>query len=1461
MIAMLSKPFYIFKPFGRFFVPLFFLLFLLIIGGCGGGGDSKGPAAPVESDPAFSMPFPKGMWAPLPDSDLVMTAQAVIDPGTAGERTVDLSVDLSTNRVTGEIEGVPAGPHTVEIRYFINQVQVAAVTLSVDVVPGQNNPAEIAPAAIRYIEAVSDTLFVADAADPSIKMFDRYSTLPGGRVSTAPTRTLQGERTGIGAPSSGSLFVDSIGGGLYFADAQADSVSIWRNAAAVNGDTPPDLVLKGQATRLLHPTGIAVDPFRNRLYVVNNNGEILIWNLSSLEGEIPPLAVLTGSLFAGDHPVFLDVKRDTLYVANGREISVFEKLSGLTGDIPNLTPVPTIRIAGESLSQAGLVLDYSQNLLFISSRDPNGTIYRVAEASIASEEVVPAATLAGPETGLDQTAAVTLAGNVFMALNLAGTEIRVWHQADQKSGDASPTQILELDPNASPEALFYVATQNGERDQAEETLQVEKPGNGHGTITSDLPGINCGTTCSAPFAVGDTVTLTAAPEDDSTFDGWSGCDSATETSCTVAMNGAKTVAATFTLKPYSLSVSKVGTGSGAVSGPGINCGEDCSETYNAGTQVTLTAAPAADSNFTGWSGACSGTGNCVVTIDSVKSVVASFTLKPVLTVTKTGTGNGTVTSNPAGISCGTGAVADCNEAYDIGTQVTLTAAANSTSIFTGWSGACTAATGSCVVTMDEAKTVTASFTLRPVLTVTRTGTGTGTVTGTGINCGPSGNDCTQSYTNFTTQVTLTAAASTDSDFTGWGGACTGTGNCIVRMDAAKTVTATFTLKSFALTVTNEGTGSGTVASNPNGISCGTDCSEIYNITTSVTLTATPAADSDFTSWSGCDSATGASCTVSMNAVKSVTATFTLKVFTLTVTKAGIGNGTVTSNPAGISCGTGAGCNEPYAAGTQVTLTAAANGTSIFTGWSGACTAATGTCVVTMDGAKTVTANFTLRPVLTVTRTGTGTGTVTGTGINCGPSGTDCTQSYTNFTTQVALTANASADSDFTGWSGACSGTGSCVVTMDAAKTVTATFTLKNFALTVTKTGNGTVTSSPAGINCGSDCSETYNVNTSVTLTATPAADSDFAGWGGGCTGSASTCAVTIDAVKSVTATFTLKSLALTVIKSGTGDGTVTSSPAGINCGTDCSEVYEINTQVTLTAAPNGASTFTGWSGACSGTGNCVVTMDLARSVTATFSLITFPLAVAKEGSGTGTVISSPAGINCGTDCTETYDINTQVNLTANPSSDSLFTGWSGACTGTGNCVVTMDAAKSVTATFTLQTFPLSVTKASGLSAGTGAVTSSPAGIDCGTDCFQDYTIHTVVTLTATPDADAVFAGWAGACTNLTGDCVVTMDAIQSVEGKFTRTFTLTVTVDPAGTGTGRVTSNPAGIDCTASGQAACSAVYTFGTAVELTAAPELPLSQFSGWSGDCTGTAPCVLEMLSNKSTQARFDLILSPAP
>src|SRR5205085_981351 len=116
--------------------------------------------------------------------------------------------------------------------------------------------------------------------------------------------------------------------------------------------------------------------------------------------------------------------------------------------------------------------------------------------------------------------------------------------------------------------------------------------------------------------------------------------------------------------------------------------------------------------------------------------------------------------------------------------------------------------------------------------------------------------------------------------------------------------------------------------------------------------------------------------------------------------------------------------------------------------------------------------------------------------------------------------------------------------------------------------------------------------------------------------------------------------------------------------------------------------FGGWSGGgCSGTGMCTVSIDAAKTVTANFTLNTFALTVTKIGSGTVT----GTGINCGTDCSETLSYSTNVTLTATPATGYSFTGWGGACSGAGACTVTMNAAKSVTATFTLQTFALNVT--------------------------------------------------------------------------------------------------------------------------------------------------------------------------
>jgi len=163
---------------------------------------------------------------------------------------------------------------------------------------------------------------------------------------------------------------------------------------------------------------------------------------------------------------------------------------------------------------------------------------------------------------------------------------------------------------------------------------------------------------------------------------------------------------------------------------------------------------------------------------------------------------------------------------------------------------------------------------------------------------------------------------------------------------------------------------------------------------------------------------------------------------------------------------------------------------------------------------------------------------------------------------------------------------------------------------------------------------------------------------------------------------------LTVNQSGTGNGTVTSSPTGINCGATCTATFAPGTSVTLTATPAANSTFAGFSGNvdCS---DGVVTMNANKTCTATFNLQQFTLTVNNVGSGSGTVTSTPAGINCGADCSETFTIDTSVTLTATPAADSTFAGFS----GDADCsdgVVTMNADRTCTATFNLSGVTFSI---------------------------------------------------------------------------------------------------------------------------------------------------------------------------
>ncbi|MGM9425856.1 S8 family serine peptidase [Hydrogenophaga sp. MI9] len=310
---------------------------------------------------------------------------------------------------------------------------------------------------------------------------------------------------------------------------------------------------------------------------------------------------------------------------------------------------------------------------------------------------------------------------------------------------------------------------------------------------------------------------------------------------------------------------------------------------------------------------------------------------------------------------------------------------------------------------------------------------------------------------------------------------------------------------------------------------------------------------------------------------------------------------------------------------------------------------------------------------------------------------------------------------------------------------------------------------------------------------------------------------------------------LSVQRNGTGSGIVSSTPSGILCGGDCSETYSAGTSVALVATAATGSVFSGWSGACSGTAGCTVSMALPRSVTATFTATRQTLSVTRLGDGTGTVTSSPSGISCGTTCSASMVAGATVKLAAVAAKGSKFTGWTGACSGTASCTVAMNTAITVGAKFERLPYTLSYSKAG---TGGGSVTVVNTGTVCGATCSASFLSGTLVRLTASPDAYSNFTGWSGACSGA-ASCVVSMDNVKKVTANFKRVrFTLTATVQ--GTGGGHITTD--GLDCTGT----CQKLF------ENTSKPALSATASSGWRF-VKWTGACRVTMSGDKAVTALF--------
>lgn len=228
----------------------------------------------------------------------------------------------------------------------------------------------------------------------------------------------------------------------------------------------------------------------------------------------------------------------------------------------------------------------------------------------------------------------------------------------------------------------------------------------------------------------------------------------------------------------------------------------------------------------------------------------------------------------------------------------------------------------------------------------------------------------------------------------------------------------------------------------------------------------------------------------------------------------------------------------------------------------------------------------------------------------------------------------------------------------------------------------------------------------------------------------------------VTCTRQTRTLSTLVVPEGAGT---------LSCnGAACQPAYPYGTVVELTHAAGTGWAFSSWSGDCSGSGTCAVTLDANRSVTATFTALTFALATAASPPAGGTVTCD------GGACLATYPYGTVVQLAASPAAGYAFGGWSGDCTGTGTCAVTMTASRAVTASFTGLTYALA----------TAVVPDGAGTLSCnGAPCQPEYPYGTDVQLRAAASAGYEFVEWSGDCAGTHG-CSVTMTASRAVTATF-----------------------------------------------------------------------------------------------
>jgi uncharacterized repeat protein (TIGR02543 family) len=738
------------------------------------------------------------------------------------------------------------------------------------------------------------------------------------------------------------------------------------------------------------------------------------------------------------------------------------------------------------------------------------------------------------------------------------------------------------------------------------TLTIYKSGTGTGIISSTPDGITCGGTCSASFAKGQAVVLTATAVSGSALADWTGCDSVDgNNKCTVGASGAKSVTAR--LEPTYTVTYNANGGSGTMT--------DASSPYLSGATVTVLANSFTRSGYTfaGWYPAADGSGTAYgasFTMGSANTTLyAQWTINSYSVTFDSNTGSGTMSSQSAN--------------YNVATNLTANSFTKTGYTFAGWN---TLANGSGTAYAEGASyPFTASTTLYAQWTINSYSVTFDSNTGSGTMSSQSANYSTA------TALTTNSFTKTGYTFAGWNTAADGTGSAYAAgasypFTASVTLYAQWTINNYTVTF-DSNTGSGTMNNQ----------SANYNVATALTANSFTKTGYTFAGWNtladGSGSAYAAGASYPFTASTTLYAQWTINSYTVTF-DSNTGSGTMSTQSATYNVATALNANSFTKTGYT------------FAGWN---TLANGSGSAYAAGASypftasdTLYAQWTINSYTVTFDSNTGSGTMN--------------NQSANYNVATALTANSFTKTGYTfaGWNTLANGSGSAYAAgasyqFTASTTLYAQWTINSYTVTFdSNTGSGSMSTQSA----------TYNVATALNANSFTKTGYTFAGWNtlADGSGSAYTAGASYPFTASVTlyAQWTINSYSVT-FDANTGSGTMSNQSAN----------YNVATNLTATSFIKTGCTFAGWNTLANGSGTSY-TNGASYPFTASTTLyaqwtinsysVTFD-----ANTGSGTMSNQSANYNVATNLTATSFIKTGCtfagwNTLANGSGTSYSNG-------------------------------------------------------------------------------------------------------------------------------------------------------------------------------------------------------------